>query len=42
MSLNNNLAGENEPSKAMRQLKGLIQMVKGGGAETLCLTAIQS
>lgn len=25
----------------MRQLKGLIRMVKGGGAERLCLTAVQ-
>lgn len=39
MSLNNNFAGENEPSKTMRQLKGLIRMVKGGG---LCLTAVQA
>ena len=39
-SLNNNFTGENEPSKTMRQLKGLIRLVKGGEQSRVCLTAV--
>lgn len=38
-TLNNNFTGENEPSKTMRQLKGLIRLVKGG-ADRVCLAAV--
>lgn len=39
-SLNNNFTRENEPSKTMRQLKGLIRLVKGGEQTRVCLTAV--